>query len=159
MNLAEFRDPDFQKESENESAPLNIMNTKNNHINDYYENDNKMKINKCLIILFIAVFFIFVFSIYQLIQSLNEFDVHSQVSNLKKSLKNIKDIKQNISSDNTILNAINTNKTYKENTNKIKEPIININTKIDNSTYNNNIYNTIRNKDIIELKRNINIGY
>ena len=156
MNLAEFRDPDFQKESENESAPLNIMNTKNNHINDYYENDNKMKINKCLIILFIAVFFIFVFSIYQLIQSLNEFDVHSQVSNLKKSLKNIKDIKQNISSDNTILNAINTNKTYKENTNKIKEPIININTKIDNSTYNNNIYNTIRNKDIIELKRNIN---
>ena len=156
MNLAEFRDPDFQKESENESAPLNIMNTKNNHINDYYENDNKMKINKCLIILFIAVFFIFVFSIYQLIQSLNEFDVHSQVSNLKKSLKNIKDIKQNISSDNTILNAINTNKPYKENTNKIKEPIININTKIDNSTYNNNIYNTIRNKDIIELKRNIN---
>ena len=159
MNLAEFRDPDFQRESENESAPLNIMNTRNNHSNDYYENENKIKINKCLIILFIIVFFIFVFSIYQLIQSLNEFEVPSHVSNLKKSLKNIKGIKQNISSDNVILNATNINKThYNEDTNKLKEPVININTKIynnnDNDTYNKNINSTFGNKVITEINRN-----
>ena len=161
MNLAEFRDPDFQRESENESAPLNIMNTRNNHSNDYYENENKIKINKCLIILFIIVFFIFVFSIYQLIQSLNEFEVPSHVSNLKKSLKNIKGIKQNISSDNVIFNVTNINKThYKEDTNKLKEPVININTKIynnnDNDTYNKNINSTFGNKVITEINRNIN---
>ena len=161
MNLAEFRDPDFQRESENESAPLNIMNTRNNHSNDYYENENKIKINKCLIILFIIVFFIFVFSIYQLIQSLNEFEVPSHVSNLKKSLKNIKGIKQNISSDNVILNVTNINKThYNEDTNKLKEPVININTKIynnnDNDTYNKNINSTFGNKVITEINRNIN---
>ena len=161
MNLAEFRDPDFQRESENESAPLNIMNTRNNHSNDYYENENKIKINKCLIILFIIVFFIFVFSIYQLIQSLNEFEVPSHVSNLKKSLKNIKGIKQNISSDNVILNVTNINKThYNEDTNKLKEPVININTKIynnnDNGTYNKNINSTFGNKVITEINRNIN---
>ena len=166
MNLAEFRDPDFQRESENESAPLNIMGTRNNHTNNYYENENKININKCLIILFIVVFFIFVFSIYQLIQSLNEFEVPSHASNLKKSLKNIKNIKQNISSDNAVLNVTNINKTnYNEDTNKLKEPIINIKTKNDNNnsndTYNNNINNTIRNKDIIEINRNrnININY
>ena len=161
MNLAEFRDPDFQRESENESAPLNIMNTRNNHSNDYYENENKIKINKCLIILFIIVFFIFVFSIYQLIQSLNEFEVPSHVSNLKKSLKNIKGIQQNISSDNIILNVTNINKThYNEDTNKLKEPVININTKIynnnDNDTYNKNINSTFGNKVITEINRNIN---
>lgn len=161
MNLAEFRDPDFQRESENESAPLNIINARNNHSNDYYENENKIKINKCLIILFIIVFFIFVFSIYQLIQSLNEFEVPSHVSNLKKSLKNIKGIKQNISSDNVIFNVTNINKThYKEDTNKLKEPVININTKIynnnDNDTYNKNINSTFGNKVINEINRNIN---
>jgi len=161
MNLAEFRDPDFQRESENESAPLNIINARNNHSNDYYENENKIKINKCLIILFIIVFFIFVFSIYQLIQSLNEFEVPSHVSNLKKSLKNIKGIKQNISSDNVIFNVTNINKTlYKEDKNKLKEPVININTKIynnnDNDTYNKNINSTFGNKVINEINRNIN---
>ena len=131
MNLAEFRDPDFQRESENESAPLNIMNTRDNRINDYYENENKIKINKCLIILLVTVFFIFIFSIYQLIHSLNEFEVPSQVSNLKKSIKNIKDIKQNISSDNVILNATNTNEyNYNEDKYKLKEPIINIRAKM-----------------------------
>jgi hypothetical protein len=161
MNLAEFRDPDFQRESENESAPLNIMNRRINQTNDYYENENKVKINKCLIILFITVFFIFVFSIYQLIQSLNEFEVPSQISNLKKNLKNKKGNKQNISSDNAILNSSKLNKSnYNENKYIIKEPIININIKKDNSndTYNKssiNINNTIRNEDIIKTNRNI----
>ena len=63
MNLAEFRDSDFQRESENESAPLNIMNTRDNRINDYYENENKIKINKCLIILLVTVF-LYLFSQY-----------------------------------------------------------------------------------------------
>ena len=161
MNLAEFRDQNFRRESENESDPLNIMNTRNNHTNDYYENENKKKINKCLIIIFIAVFFLFIFSIYQLIQSLNGFEAPSQVSNLKKSIINIKDIKQNISSDNTILKITNTNKyNYNEDKYKPKEAIININIKNynnnDNDKYNNKINNTFSNKDIIKINRNIN---
>ena len=158
MNLAEFRDPDFQRDSENESAPLNIMNSRNNQTKDYYENENRMKINKCLIILFFAVFFIFIFSIYQLIQSLNEFEVPSHISNLKKSLKDIKKNKQNISLDNTLLNTTNINKSnYNEENNKLQEPIINIKTKIDNS---NESYNTSisinKNNAIIDINNTSN---
>ena len=75
MNLAESRDPDYQRETENEDAPLNALNVKKSQRRrNNNNNQNKYNVNKFLIILFIIVFLLFVFSIYQLIISLNEFN-------------------------------------------------------------------------------------
>ena len=176
MNLAESRDPDYQRETENEDAPLNALNVKKSQRRrNNNNNQDKYNVNKFLIILFIIVFLLFVFSIYQLIISLNEFNDKpktKKISNLKKTNNN-----KNISSETTIININNkinlTNnidnlkkekkkekEKEKENNNTIIEsgPILKIN--VNNITNNNKDKKALENKNLTKInvdnKTNLN---
>ena len=151
MNLAEGKDPDAQKETESEFAPLNMLYSynpkKKKKKKIFIINDEQNTINCCLFILSFIFLILFIFSVYQLIIHINKNNNknrNNEDNNYNYNPKNEKvphlkkkpNYTRNISSDNIIIN--------------INQPESNINKS--NYSIINNV--SIKNEPIIKINQN-----
>ena len=125
MNLAEIKDPEIPKESENEDEPLNKLTVKaynNNHNNKNNKTKNKnCKKNCFLVSLYSLILIMLIFIIVETIINLSENDDKTRNSKKFSQNSNKNSNNKNISTENKVINIKNENKENKG--------VINLNTK------------------------------
>ena len=131
MNLAEIKEPEIQKETENEEEPLNKLTVKTeNNSNDhkkYKIKNTNCKKNCFLFSLYSLIIIMLIFIIIETIINISENDNNAHSKKFSKNLKNKN--KKNVSTENQNIKINNENKENKKNNGVITLNTKNITTK------------------------------